>query len=182
MQVNTVGTTEDGCGVSLDSGEYTVTGLGTLGDDLATEDSFVFVNQALHGDGGITVRVTSTPSLGTNSFVGLMIREDVGSRAKYAAVGITQGEQLSWRTRSQSAAAPSRPELQNKGNIQWLHLRRSGDVITAYGSADWFSWTVIQSIELPLGTPVQIGIVVASGDAQSLHTTKFYDLNISYGF
>jgi hypothetical protein len=154
-------------------------------DGEAVTDTYMFVHQALAGDGGLTVRVTSLtgehatpdasagrpgggfnphtqPGLVPWAKAGIIVEPSTKQGTDYAAVMVTgsHGVRMQYNYTRDSpgiagAVAPSSP--------RWLRLTRAGDAITGYDSADGTHWTAIGTTRLA-GLPrvVQIGLFVTS--------------------
>ncbi|HEX6973811.1 MAG TPA: hypothetical protein VF147_05380, partial [Vicinamibacterales bacterium] len=61
----------------------------------------------------------------------------------------------------------------------WVRLDRSGDVITAYQSADGTDWTLVGSDTIPMGTTVYVGLGVSSHTTSSTATATFDNVTIT---
>ncbi|GIH25221.1 hypothetical protein Aph01nite_35310 [Acrocarpospora phusangensis] len=149
----------------------------------AVEDRFTFAHQALTGDGGITVRLTSMtgiityPPPGHDRIVtglvpwakaGLMIKESVRQGSPYAAVMLTgsHGTRMQYNfTEDMGGRTGTSP--------RWLRLTRSGERITGYESPDGEQWTTIGTATLPgLPATVRIGLFAASPGDMTVDRSK----------
>jgi ABC-type transport system involved in multi-copper enzyme maturation permease subunit len=133
-------------------------------------DRFVFVHQALAGDGSLTVRVASLagavlpgpggePLLAPWAKAGLIIKDGTKPGSTYAAVLLTGGEgvrmQYDYTHDHAGPAAAAAP--------RWLRLTRTGDTITGEQSADGVAWTTAGTARLPrLPATAQAGLFVTS--------------------
>jgi ABC-type transport system involved in multi-copper enzyme maturation permease subunit len=153
-------------------------------------DTYMFVHQALAGDGTLTVRVASlsgahTPSspasgngFGTSSHgepnsqlqpglapwakAGIILEPDTNQGTAYAAVMVTgsHGVQMQYNYTHDS---PGLGGPAGPTSPRWLRLARVGDVITGYDSTDGTRWTEIGTARLTgLPRAVQIGLFVTS--------------------
>jgi len=153
-------------------------------DGEAVTDAFYFVHQPLHGDGSITVRVTSlvnvaqrmpvgaTSSLQPWAKAGIIVKESTTPGSQYAAVMATASHGVQMQDNFTYSVAGS-PGAVSAASPQWLRLTRSGDTLTADDSADGSRWTEIGSVNLS-GFPstVQAGLFVASPMAQVAEGTN----------
>lgn len=156
----------------------------TLGPDgRPVSDAFQFVHQPLTGDGTVTVRVDSLVaqkrerpngregSAAPWAKAGLVMKASTIPGTSYAAAMLTNGHGVRFQYDfthdvAGSGAPPDQP--------RWLRLTRTGDVVTAYESADGARWDRIGATE-PAALPetVQVGMFVASPAA--------YNVNRAFG-
>ncbi len=145
----------------------------------AVADSYEFVSHPLRGEGTITARITAlsgriqagpaneaptiahtTPGLVRWAKAGLLVTPSTRQGSPYAAVMATGGHGVRFQydyTHDRAGASGAR------SGPRWLRLRRSGDTITGYDSADGTSWHRIGSAVLPnLPSTVQLGLFTTS--------------------
>jgi hypothetical protein len=156
----------------------------------AVTDTYMFVHQALAGDGTLTVRVTSlsgahtSPSPGSGNGTGVSSKDQLGSQLQaglapwakagiilepdtnqgtaYAAVMVTgsHGAQMQYNYTHDS---PGIAGAAGPSSPRWLRLTRAGDIITGYDSTDGSRWTEIGTAHLTgLPRTVQIGLFATS--------------------
>jgi ABC-2 family transporter protein len=142
-------------------------------DGEAVTDSFYFVRQALHGNGSLTVRVTSltgliasnningptTAGLQPWSKAGIIVSASTRPGSVYAAIMVTGGHGVRMQyDYTHDAAGPL-----SAASPRWLRLVRSGDTLTGYSSADGTHWTRVGTATLAgLPSTVQAGLFVTS--------------------
>jgi ABC-type transport system involved in multi-copper enzyme maturation permease subunit len=131
----------------------------------AVSDTYMFVHQALAGDGTVTARVTSLsgePGLPPWAKAGIILEPDTNQGTAYAAVLVTGAHGV----RMQDDYTRDSPGLSGHAGAsspRWLRLSRAGDVIAGYDSTDGTHWTEIGSARLAsLPRTVQIGLFVTS--------------------
>jgi hypothetical protein len=168
-----------GCGTSV---AFT---LGPGGEPVT--DSFYFLRQPFAGDGSVTVRVTSltgllpssTPGQGFGQSAsvpgvqpwakaGLIIKASLTQGSAYAAlmVAADNGVRLQWNYTGDTAGLPGPV---GPANPRWLRLTRTGDLITAYDSADGTRWSRVGAVSLAgLPSTAQVGLFAASPDYQQV--------------
>jgi hypothetical protein len=153
-------------------------------------DTYMFVHQALAGDGTLTVRVASLsgayttlsptsgsafgvsakggpssqldPGLAPWAKAGIILEPGTNQGTDYAAVMVTgsHGVQMQY---SYTHDSPGLAGAVGPSSPRWLRLTRAGDVITGYDSAGGARWTEIGTARLPgLSRTVQIGLFVTS--------------------
>jgi ABC-type transport system involved in multi-copper enzyme maturation permease subunit len=157
----------------------------------AVSDSYMFVHQALAGDGTLTATVTSlsgayaapSPTSG-NGFsqgasgslgggqlraglapwakAGIILEPDTKLGTGYAAVMVTGSHGVQMQY-DYTGDSPGLTGSVGPSAARWLRLSRAGDVITGYDSADGAHWTEIGAVRLAgLPRTVQIGLFVTS--------------------
>jgi len=156
----------------------------------AVSDSYMFVHQALVGNGTLTARVTSLsgaytspsptsgngfsqssksqpnsqlhPGLAPWAKAGIIVEPDTNQGTAYAAVMVTgsHGVRMQYNYTHDS---PGLAGAVGPSAPRWLRLTRVGDVITSYDSVDGVHWTAIGTARLE-GLPhtVQIGLFATS--------------------
>jgi hypothetical protein len=158
-------------------------------DGEAVSDTYMFVHQALAGDGTLTVRVSSlsgehatpdasgggagsAPGGGWDSRpeaglvpwakAGIIFEPSTKQGTDYAAVMVTgsHGVRMQYNYTHDS---PGIAGAVAPSSPRWLRLTRAGDAITGYDSADGTHWTALGTARLT-GLPrvIQIGLFVTS--------------------
>lgn len=147
----------------------------------AVADSYYLVGQQLRGNGTITARVTeltgvtssapanAAPSLartrpGTASWskAGLIVTASTQPGSPYAAVMLTPSHGVRFQyDYAHDLAGPS--GAVTDGSPRWLRLKRAGDALSAYDSADGTNWHELGTTTLAqLPANVDIGLFVTS--------------------
>jgi ABC-type transport system involved in multi-copper enzyme maturation permease subunit len=152
-------------------------------------DTYMFVHQALDGDGTLTARVTSlsgeTTSVSTSGSAlgasargaadtqlhpglepwakaGIILEPDTKQGTAYAAMMVTgsHGVRMQYDYTHDGAGLGG---AAGPSSPRWLRLTRAGDAITGYDSADGTHWTEVGTARLAgLPRTVQIGLFVTS--------------------
>jgi hypothetical protein len=158
------------------NGSYTVSGAGNIS---GSADNFRFVNQTLSGDGEIKARIRTLPDTGGTARVGVMIRESLTSRSKYAFMGADNDGTFRWQQRSSTAHNPS-SSTHDAGNAPslWVRLVRADNTLTGYKSTDGVNWMQIGSHSITMGSNIYIGLAVTSGSADTLNTSVFENVTV----
>ncbi|MEU0495444.1 PQQ-dependent sugar dehydrogenase [Mycobacterium sp. NPDC006124] len=156
---------------SYAGGVFTVNGGGN--DIWADADQFHFTSQTLSGDGEIVARVTGQENTSDWAKSGLMIKQSAAAGSPYALLAVTPGHgavlQSGFNTSIQSATT---------AQTSWLKLKRAGDTITGYASADGVTWNQIGSTTVALGNSALVGLFVTSHDGGQLNTTTFDKVSV----
>jgi ABC-type transport system involved in multi-copper enzyme maturation permease subunit len=148
-------------------------------------DQYELVHQPLHGNGSITVRVTSLTGrylknnvapVGANPFAstirgvqpwskaGVIITAGTNPASPYAAAMVTgtHGVRMQYDYTHDVAGTPG---TVSAASVRWLRLTRVGDTITGYDSTDGSHWTTIATAHLAaLPDTVQVGMFATSPD------------------
>jgi ABC-type transport system involved in multi-copper enzyme maturation permease subunit len=159
----------------------------------AVLDSFYFVRQPLPADGSLTVRLTSltgvyepeggflgphsapvlTKKLVPWSKAGIIITQGTRQGSAYAAIMVTgqHGVRMQYDYTADVAGLPGQVSA---ASPRWLRLRRSGDTITGYDSADGLHWTKVAAVRLSgLQANVQAGLFAASPSFFQAHFPSY---------
>ncbi len=156
----------------------------------AVSDTYMFVHQALAGDGTITARVTSLsgaftspsptsgsafsqsstdepdsplePGLAPWAKAGIILEPDTNQGTAYAAVMVTGAHGVRMQD-DYTHDSPGLPGHVGPSSPRWLRLTRAADIITCYDSTGGTHWTEIGTARLAgLPRTVQIGLFVTS--------------------
>jgi len=151
--------------------QMSVSGAGTGSVAGGTSDQFHYLARPLGGDGEISVKLV-TPANGASAQSFVMLRESASANACYAAIGVTNGS-CWFQARAAAGGAAVREASSAAANPQWLALRRAGDRITAFTSADGTNWSFAGTHSIAMGANVLLGLGVASGSSGALATASF---------
>jgi len=162
------------------------------GDDVwDTSDAFHFVYLPLSGNGQVTARVISRGSGSGWSKGGVMIRETLAPSSKHAIMAITggQGGGMAFQNRpttgGRSFSAHGNPIVSPP---YWVRLKREGNTITGYSSADGVDWVqqpngtgddaTTNPVYIQMATNVLAGLFVTSHEAGQLRTYTFDNVTV----
>jgi len=167
---------------SYASGTFTDNASGT-GMNGST-DGFHFIYQPLSGDGSIVARLVSLQN-GYAPETGIMIRASLDPSAPAACVFL-DGTNLTYYYRtSEGSTWAGSSSYGISGLPYWVRLVRTGNVFTAYLSADGVNWTQYNwtSQTITMGQNVYIGLVAAtqSNSNPSLTTATFDNVSVTDG-
>ncbi|MHC4119897.1 MAG: right-handed parallel beta-helix repeat-containing protein [Planctomycetota bacterium] len=171
-------------------GTWTVSGDGA--DVWGASDAFHYAYIPLSGNGQITARVVSH---GTGSHRwskgGVMIRETLARGSKHAIMAITGGEGggLTFQNRPTTGGR----SFSAHSNItaappHWVRLKREGDTITGYSSADGVDWVqqpdgtganaTANPVDIPMAGSVFVGLFVTSHATGEVRTYIFDNVTV----
>ena len=137
--------------------------IGGSGADIwALADAFRFLYRALSGDGEISVRVLSLDNTDPWAKAGVMIRDSLDPGSAYAMTVVTPGNGVSFQSRAAAGQGCALDWGPGVPAPTWLRIKRTGNTITGYQSADGASWTPIASRAIPMGATVYIGLCVTA--------------------
>ena len=162
------------------SGVYTLVSAGA--DIWGTADEFRFVYQTLVGNGSITARVTDIEATNDWAKAGVMIRESLTAGSKYAMALVSptsaNGDRFQYRTNSGGNATSVAGA--SVADPYWVRLTRAGNTLTAYGSPDGTTWTIIGTPQtVSMNATVYIGLAATSHDDTLLSKSTFDNVTVS---
>jgi regulation of enolase protein 1 (concanavalin A-like superfamily) len=167
-------------GVSASVGSFTagppivMTGAGA--DIWGTADQFHFAYKQLAGLGSITARVVSLTNTDPWAKAGVMIRETLEPGSAHAMMIVSSSSGVSFQRRTVADAASESTTQADITAPQWVRATRNGNTITGSYSADGTNWTDLDTIAVPMGTNVYIGLCVTSHNVNAACTAEFSDV------
>ena len=183
-----IGTT--GGSASEARGTWTIRGDGA--DIWDNSDAFHYAYMPLSGNGQITARIVSCGTGSSRwSKGGVMIRETLAPASKHAIMAITGGEgggiafQNRPTTAGRSFSAHGNP---TGAPPYWVRLKREGDKITGYSSADGVDWVqqpdgtaedaTANPVDIQMANDVLVGLFVTSHAAGEVRTYTFDNVTV----
>jgi regulation of enolase protein 1 (concanavalin A-like superfamily) len=159
------------------SGVYTVTGSGA--DIWGTADAFHFAYRALSGDRTIVARVTSIPQ-GIDEWVkaGVMIRSSLSAGARHAFMLASASRGMAFQRRTADGGASAHTAGSLSTAPRWVRLQRSGNLFSAYESANGVNWTLVGTASIPMGNTVYVGLAVTSHNMGAAATCTLDSVSI----
>lgn len=160
---HTVGAPAD-AGAALYDGGYVLSNLGA--DIAGTADKMKYVSQTLVGDGSLVVKVSSVASVDNSTRLCLMMRDGLAANARNVVLGLTTARSVVFMSRRVAGdTLASRATNVSVPMPAWLRLTRSGDVFTAWHSADGVNWIEHGSETLQVGPVLEVGLAYANRSA-----------------
>jgi regulation of enolase protein 1 (concanavalin A-like superfamily) len=142
------------------SATYTLSGSGA--DIWGTADNFHYSYQPLQGDGVIVARVESLVNTHLDAKAGIMLRESVAPGSKYVAMLVTPRPWCGMQYRPTTGGFTFNSGALGLPAPRWLKIERRGRLITGYQSVDGVSWTLVQSVNLPMEANLLVGLAACS--------------------
>src|SRR5690606_7099325 len=145
-------------------------------------DAFHFAHRSLTGDGEIIARIVSLSNTDPWAKAGVMIRESLSPGSRFAMMLMTPGSNgaaFQYRTATNGAAAPSHSADGSSTLPRWLRITRQGNTVRGYLSANGTTWTLRDSVPLPLPDAVYIGLAVTSHNNSTLATAVFDNVSVT---
>jgi PKD repeat protein len=155
-------------------GTFTVNGGGA--QTSGGEDAETFVYKVTSGDGQITARVVSLQGNCTDGEAGVMMRQGVAADSVNAAMALGPGGGAF----SRRVVEKGSTTVTNRAGLAapyWIRLVRNGNNISSYISSDGANWAVVESDEVPMGGPVLVGLMAASGATSAVCSATFDNVN-----
>ncbi|HWQ92362.1 MAG TPA: lamin tail domain-containing protein, partial [Clostridia bacterium] len=140
-------------------------------------DQFGFACQLFTGDFDIQARVTGFSAAEVWAKAGLMARETLTPRSRFAAVFTTpafHGTRFEYRNTEGGSSQAAGGFPANYPNT-WVRLKRAGNLFTGYASYDAKNWTQLGSANMNLAAQLYLGFAVSSQDEDGNATAQFAD-------
>jgi len=164
--------------VALDTqGDLTIEGSGN--DIWGTADGFHYAFQTLKGDGQITAHIASQEATAPWAKAGVMIRADATSNAPHVMMALTPEHSAAFLWRAMKGGVTYRVSGATKAVVPyWVRLVRVGNTFTGYISSDNKTYSRINSVTIPMGKNVYIGMAVTAHTNARLSKSVFDTIDI----
>ncbi|MEY9967468.1 outer membrane protein assembly factor BamB [Streptacidiphilus sp. MAP12-16] len=146
---------------------FTVNGGGT--DIWGGTDQFHYVDQPLSSDVSLVARVSAQSNTDPWARSGIIIKQSTTAGSAYAMVAVTPGNGVNFSYGFNTTVGGAGYSLPNA----WVRLDRTGNVFTAYSSADGLNWTRLGQATIAMTPTVTLGLAVSAHSATVLNTTTF---------
>ena len=158
-------------------GTFTVRGSGA--DIWDTADAFHYAYRSMSGDGTIVARV-STIQQGIHAWVkaGVMIRASLAANSPHAFMLASAGKGMSFQRRASAGGITTSTAGSLSSAPRWVKLQRSGNLFSAYESADGANWTLVGTQSIAMGSSVLVGLAVTSHSTGASATCTFDSVSI----
>ncbi|UCG48608.1 MAG: hypothetical protein JSU94_02305, partial [Phycisphaerales bacterium] len=150
---------------------YTVVGAGTDIWDVASRDGtfhdeFHYAYRSLTGVGSIIAQVLSVENTNGWAKAGVMIRDTLDANSVHAMVVVTPSNGVAFQYRTDAGGASTNVAQGGITAPQWVKLERDagGNMMASY-SADGLSWTLLNTVNISMNTPMYVGLAVTSHSA-----------------
>jgi regulation of enolase protein 1 (concanavalin A-like superfamily) len=131
------------------------------------------------GDGQIVAHIISMQFTDPWAKAGVMFRESLAPGSKHALMIVTAGGgwAFQWRPKANS---PSRNTDGSSPSIPyWVRLTRTGDTFTGEISADGKDWKHVDSIAVPMGKTIYVGLAVTAHNNSALNSVLFDNVAVT---
>lgn len=159
-------------------GTYTIVGGGA--DIWGTSDQFRYTYKSLSGDGYIIAKVLSIQNTDPWAKSGVMIRESMAVGSKHVDCLVTSGSGISFQLRAATNGTTTSTVVAALAAPYWVKLQRTGNVFSAFRSADGITWTQIgTNTTVTMAANVYIGLAVTSHLSGTLCTSTLSNINVN---
>ncbi|HEY0549408.1 MAG TPA: immunoglobulin domain-containing protein, partial [Verrucomicrobiae bacterium] len=149
-------------------------------------DQFHYAYKSIAGDFDAKVRVTSLAGANAITKAGIVAREstNAGSPGLHVTVNpLPPGRDLAQMSLRLTENAISATVGSNvaPGALPnaWLRLQRAGTIFTGYHSTNGSNWTIMGQTNVPLGSPLLLGLGLSAHDTNLLATGIFSNFRIT---
>src|SRR5262245_37348398 len=158
-------------------GAFTLTGAGA--DIWGNADALHYAYATLNGDGTIVARVASIPQE-VNSWVkaGVMIRASVSADSPHAFMLASAARGTAFQRRAVAGDVTTSTAGTASTAPQWMKIERSGQLFSAYESADGLNWTLVGTDTIAMPQTVLVGLAVTSHTTGASATCSFDAVSI----
>ena len=144
------------------------------GDDIwDVADSFHFAGRPLTGDGQIVARVTSLQFTDPWAKAGVMFRENLTPGSRHALMVVTAGDGSAFQRRETADKPSGNTDGPATKTPYWVKLVRTGDMFTGYLSADGKNWQRVDSVMIPMGKTIYVGLALTAHNNSALNSSLF---------
>ena len=174
LSIGTVG----GSKTTASGSSYTIAASGA--DIWGTSDDLQYDYTTMTGNGTIVAQVSSMTFANTWAKAGVMFRNGTGSNAAEVSALITPEQIVATQTRATTGSASNTftSDLAGKGD-DWVKLVRNGNTFTSYVSTNGTSWVQLDSVNVAMGSTVDVGLAVTSHSTGAVETAKFSNVQIT---
>ncbi|MFD0895904.1 autotransporter-associated beta strand repeat-containing protein [Luteolibacter ambystomatis] len=174
-----IGTVAAAGRATYDSAKHLIYGSGA--DIWGSADAFHFVRQGVSGDCDVRARINLQSASNGYAKSGVMLRDGTGAGAAHAAIYATPSNGFAFQYRTASGGATvnvSGPALNTAPN-NWVRMTRTGNVFTAYVSANGTSWTQVSTATISMPSSILGGMAVCSHVDGDLGAASFDNVSVS---
>ncbi|PAW61704.1 MAG: hypothetical protein B9S37_04500 [Verrucomicrobiia bacterium Tous-C3TDCM] len=161
------------------AGAHTLTA--RTGDLWGTADNVFTTFQAHSGDCTISARVVSISGTTASwSKAGVQIRSTTEPNAKHASAVMTPSNGMAYQYRSSTGGSTTNSNTAALTAPYWIRLVKTGDLISAFRSADGITWTqegTAQTITMP--SQYFIGFTLCSNTSSGTASVTFDNLTVT---
>jgi phosphatidylserine/phosphatidylglycerophosphate/cardiolipin synthase-like enzyme len=156
---------------------FTVGGSGS--DVWGTADELRFTYRTLTGDGTIVAQVAAVDNVDPWTKAGVMIRGTLSASSAQAFMLVSPGKGLAFQRRVGAGGVSTHTAGGTGTAPVWVRLTRTGEVVTAYRSADGATWTLVGTDTIAMPATIHIGLAVSSHRDGTLAKARFQNVAVS---
>jgi regulation of enolase protein 1 (concanavalin A-like superfamily) len=127
----------------------------------------------LNGDGTIVARVATVQNVDAWTKAGVMMRETQTAGSVHAFMLVSPGKGNAFQRRGVTDGTSVSTAGSASTAPQWVKLRRSGHMFTAYESSDGTNWRQVGNAMIPMAQIVYAGLAVTSHNPSASATCTF---------
>jgi hypothetical protein len=159
------------------TGEYTITGSGA--DIWGPSDEFHYLWREMSGDFAVTATTTFLTEGNPHRKASIMLRKSLAADAPFLHLAIHGDGMPSLQFRSRAGDTVNTLDFPVGGPGAWmLKLVRRGAAITVSAAKDGAPLTVLGGTQNQLGSPVLVGLAVASHSREAVNTVVFSHVSV----
>ena len=144
-----------------------------------TADGCHFAGTPLTGDGQIIARVVTMQYTDPWAKAGIMFRENFSPGARDALMVLTASGGSAFQRRVKTGELTWNTDGLPAGVPYWVRLVRAGDMFTGYVSKDGQNWKPVDSIAVPMGRTVYVGLVITAHNNVELNSALFDHVTVT---
>jgi hypothetical protein len=158
-------------------GELVVYGPGEI---WGGEDTLIFHQQRLAGDGWIQARVTTPGSASGWTKVGVMMRETLEPNARnaFALVSYNEGVHSQWRTDKGGGTGQDGYAGPTAG-MYWVRVERQHETFIMSASSDGQTWSEISRRQIAMGPNIYLGLANSAASLETINYATFDHISSS---
>jgi DNA-binding beta-propeller fold protein YncE len=137
-------------------------------------DGFHGAYRAISGDFTLTARVLDQDNTNPWAKAGVMVRESLAPNSRHASVFATPANGVSFQRRTATGGASASTTLPGIQTPVWIRAVRSGSLLSGYYSTNGAAWTLVGTVDLPMGSSVWAMLAVTSHD-NALRSEALFD-------
>ena len=144
-----------------------------------TADGCHFAGTPLTGNGQIIARVVTMQYTDPWAKAGIMFRENFSPGARDALMVLTASGGSVFQRRVKTGELTWNTDGPPAGVPYWVRLVRAGDMFTGYVSKDGQNWKPVDSIAVPMGRTVYVGLVITAHNNAELNSALFDHVTVT---
>jgi uncharacterized repeat protein (TIGR03806 family) len=142
-------------------------------------DDCHFAGTPLTGDGQITAHIVSMQYTDPWAKAGVMFRENFSAGSKDAMMIITAGGDSVYQRRVKTDGRTWNTDGPAVNVSCWVRLVRTGDMFTGYVSTNGTDWQRVDSIAVPMGRTIYVGLALTAHNNTELNSTLFDHVTVT---